>query len=173
MKTVIVCVSVSHGNTRRVAEAMGEVLGASVLEPEDLDEQTLEEADLVIVGSGIYAMSFHPRLLAFVKRLPTVEGKRAAVFWTSGGPELPWWRYSQYLVRRLAAKGFEPAGTFSCRGWDTWLPLRLVGGLNKGRPDSADLDRAREFAAGLAAPARSPRGGSRRPVAAGGRSGRR
>jgi len=38
---------------------------------------------------------------------------------------------------------------FSCRGFDTWLPLRLVGGLNKGRPNAADLEAARSFATRL------------------------
>lgn len=40
--------------------------------------------------------------------------------------------------------------TFSCRGWDTWLPLRVVGGVNRGHPDDADLVRARAFARSVA-----------------------
>jgi hypothetical protein len=42
--------------------------------------------------------------------------------------------------------GYRVVGTFCCPGFDTWWPLRLVGGLNKGRPNEADLTRAREFA---------------------------
>ena len=41
-------------------------------------------------------------------------------------------------------------GSFACRGFDTWLPLRLIGGVNKGHPDEDDLARAREFARDLA-----------------------
>ncbi|NUP02231.1 MAG: flavodoxin, partial [Nonomuraea sp.] len=37
MKSLIVCTSVSHGNTRKVAEVIGEVLGASVMAPEEAD----------------------------------------------------------------------------------------------------------------------------------------
>lgn len=35
MKAVIVCASVSHGNTRRVADTMARVLGAKVVSPEE------------------------------------------------------------------------------------------------------------------------------------------
>jgi flavodoxin len=149
MKALLVCVSVSHGNTRMVADAMADVLGAEVVEPEDVDEATLSEVDLLGVGSGIYAMSFHPRLLRFVNRLPRMDGRQAFAFWTHGGPQLPIWPASWLLVHGLGGKGLDVVGTFSCLGLDTWLPLRLVGGINKRRPDERDLDRARSFARGL------------------------
>jgi N-hydroxyarylamine O-acetyltransferase len=34
----------------------------------------------------------------------------------------------------LDAKGYSVVGSFSCRGWDTWLPLRLVDGINRAGP---------------------------------------
>jgi flavodoxin len=34
MKSLIICVSKSHGNTRRVADRMAEVLDAEVVNPE-------------------------------------------------------------------------------------------------------------------------------------------
>ncbi|MEJ8646009.1 hypothetical protein WKI68_41900 [Streptomyces sp. MS1.HAVA.3] len=51
MKTVIVCVSVSHGNTRRVADTMASVLGAKVVAPEEVDLGELAGADVVGFGS--------------------------------------------------------------------------------------------------------------------------
>jgi len=149
MKTLIVCASVSHGNTRKVADAMADVLDGLVVEPDDVDEEMLASADLVGVGSGIYGMRYHPTIRTLVNRLPQVEDKKAFVYSTSGSPEPPLWPYGRCLARRLEARGFDALGTFSCRGWDTWLPLRLVGGLNKGRPNDADLARARSFASGI------------------------
>jgi flavodoxin len=146
LKTLIVCVSVSHGNTRKVAAVMAEELDAEVVEPERVDAAALAESDLIGVGSGIYAMAFHPRIRTFVDSLPQVAGKRVFVYSTSGSRQPRLWPYARRLERRLQAKGFDVAGTFSCRGWDTWLPLRVVGGLNKGRPNDADLARARQFA---------------------------
>lgn len=150
MKSLIVCVSVSHGNTRRVAEAMAEILGAPVVEPGDVRPSDLGGYDLVGFGSGVYAMAVHPRLRRFIRSIPREDGGRAFVFTTRGGPEPPLWSYAAPVQRLLERRGFEVLDTFSCRGFDTWLPLRLVGGLNKGRPNGADLDAARAFARRLA-----------------------
>lgn len=74
MESLIVCVSISHGNTRRVADRMAEVLHAEVVEPEVVDPGTLREYDLVGFGSGIYLMAVHTRLRGFVRGLPHVGG---------------------------------------------------------------------------------------------------
>jgi flavodoxin len=154
MSSLIICVSVSHGNTRLVADTIASVLGAAVVEPEEVDVDGLGDHALVGFGSGIYGMAVHPRLTALVDRLPTVS-QPAFVFATHGAPVLPFWTPTSALAGRLAAKGFDVVGSFSCRGWDTWLPLRLVGGLNKGHPDDRDLARAAAFAEGLRSKGRS------------------
>ena len=46
-------------------------------------------------------------------------------------------------------KGCPILGEFSCRGYDTFGPLRLVGGIAKGRPDTGELESARSFFRGL------------------------
>jgi flavodoxin len=66
MKTLIVCVSVSHGNTRKLADAMAAELDAVVAEPEAADPSAISNYDLVGFGSGIFGMAFHERLRAFV-----------------------------------------------------------------------------------------------------------
>ena len=38
---------------------------------------------------------------------------------------------------------------FSCRGFNTHGPLKLVGGINKGHPDLKDLKHAEIFARNL------------------------
>ncbi len=146
MKSLLVCVSVSNGNTRRVADRIAEVLGAEVVEPEAVDVETLKEYDLVGFGSGIYFMAVHPRLWRLIRRLPRGDGTRAFTFFTSGGRELPLLGYRRAINHQLSAKGFDVLDSFSCRGLDTVGPLRLVGGVNKGRPNDADLDRAAAFA---------------------------
>ncbi|MFD7292280.1 flavodoxin family protein [Streptomyces sp. NPDC059897] len=148
MKAVIVCHSVSHGNTRRVADAMAEVLDAKVLGPDEADPAELAEADLVGFGSGVFYAKPHPRLTEFARALPAGQG-RAFVFATSGLPETPLTRFARPLVRLLESKGFHVDGSFTCRAFDTWAPFKVAGGINKHRPNDADLAAAREFAARL------------------------
>lgn len=151
MKAIIVCTSVSHGNTKRIAEAMGEVLEARVVAPEQVDVAELSTCDLVGFGSGIFSMRFHPQLCQFVRSLPEGQRRRAFVFATSGLPEPRFRPYFRPFAQLLEQKGFEVGDTLSCRGLDTWLPFRLIGGVSKGRPNTTDLEAARTFAEGLRA----------------------
>ena len=100
MTTLIVCVSISHGNTRQAAEAIGEVLGATVVEPEEVAPADVASYDLSGIGSGIYGLIFHPRLWRFARSLSKVPGKPAFLFGTSGSPEL-WWRPAILVLSRL------------------------------------------------------------------------
>ncbi|WP_327740406.1 hypothetical protein OG749_41400 [Streptomyces nojiriensis] len=53
-------------------------------------------------------------------------------------------------MRLLHHKGFEVEGIFTWRAFDTWAPFRLIGRINKQRPNEDDLIAAREFAQRLA-----------------------
>jgi len=148
---LIVYVSVSHGNTAKIARAIGEVLHADLREPELVDPASLDGYDLVGFGSGIFGATHHPRLREYVEQLPKVTRTRAFTFTTSGfgrSQSRPWQTSLEDVLRD---KGFLILGSFACRGYDTWLPLRLVGGVNRGHPDSTDLAHARDFAHGIAA----------------------
>ncbi len=146
MKSLIICVSVSNGNTRRVADRMAAVLGADVVEPEAVDVDSLAQYDLVGFGSGIYFMAVHPRLWKLIGRLRPGGGGRAFTFFTSGARPLPFLDFSARIRHRLSSKGFDVLDSFSCRGLDTVGPLRFIGGVNKGRPSDRDLAEAARFA---------------------------
>ena len=42
-------------------------------------------------------------------------------------------------------KGCPVLGEFSCKGYDTYGPFKLMGGISKGHPDAQDLENARSF----------------------------
>ena len=155
MKALIVCVSVSHGNTRKIATAMLNEFDGEIVEPEQVDVDDLAGYDVIGFGSGIYGMAFHRRLFELIRRLPPANGQKAFVFATRGGPKLTSLLYVPPMVRLLRSKGFDVIGTFTCLGFDTWLPLRVIGGLNRGHPNDNELDAAQSFAAGLAKQHRS------------------
>ncbi|MER6314295.1 flavodoxin family protein [Streptomyces sp. NPDC001581] len=149
MKTLLVCTSVSHGNTRRVAQTMAQVLDARVVTPQETAVTEPAGYDLVGFGSGVFSQRMHPDLLGFVRALPPSSG-RAFVFATSGLPQRPFAPFTRPLVRLLEAKGFDVEATFTCRAFDTWAPFTLIGGINEQRPNEADLTAARTFARRLA-----------------------
>jgi flavodoxin len=149
MKTIIVCQSRSHGNTKKIADVIGGGLGARVVDPAEIDAAELSSYDCVGFGSGVRNMEFYPGLRKFVGSLPEQQRRKAFVFHTSGFPEPPFRRYQRNFTQLLEHKGFEVVDAFSCYGYDTFLPLMIVGGVRKGRPNAADLEAARAFAARL------------------------
>jgi flavodoxin len=146
MKTLILYTSVHHQNTEKVAKVMAEELGADLVSIGQVQPETLTAYDLIGFGSGIYYMKFHKTLLEFVGVLPIVTEKRAFIFSTSGDGGI---QSHAALKEQLVNRGFSIVGDFSCNGWDTWGPLKLVGRTNKGRPNEEDLQEARVFARGL------------------------
>lgn len=146
MKTLIVYISVHHQNTEKVAKVMAEELGADLVTIEEAQSRSLDEYDLFGFGSGIYFMKHHKTLLRFAEKLPAVIGRRAFIFSTSGEGGT---RKHAALKDKLVYRGFSIVGEYSCKGWDTFGLLKLIGGINKGRPDAEDLEKARIFARGL------------------------
>ena len=60
------------------------------------------------------------------------------------------------LKKLLLQKGFQLVAEFSCRGYDTYGLLKLVGGIAKNRPNARDLAAARHFAHQLLSPFNLP-----------------
>jgi flavodoxin len=147
MNALIMFASVHHGNTEKVAYTMADALQATLLRVTDADPEMVRDYDLVGFGSGIYFGKHHAALLDAVAKLPLGDGKPVFVFSTSGRGMR---RDHAALRQRLQAKGYRIIGEFACKGWDTYSVLRLVGGINKGRPNNRDLEDAWAFARDVA-----------------------
>jgi flavodoxin len=145
VKTLIIYTSVHHQNTEKVATVMIEELDADYIHTDHAKPETLAAYDLIGFGSGIYFGKHHKTLFQFVETLPTMTQKRAFVFSTCGDGKM----HHTALKEKLVNHGFSIVDEFCCRGWDTFGPLKLFGGINKGRPDEKDLAAARVFAQGL------------------------
>ena len=154
-RTVIVYYSKHHGNTEKIAHVMATALDDARLVNLSENETAIPNVtdyDLIGFGSGIYWGKHDKRLLNLVDGLPVQNGKKAFIFSTSGmraGRILN--NFNKRILRKLKEKGFSIVGEFSCRGWDSIGPLKLIGGVHKGKPDERDLEAAADFARGLQA----------------------
>jgi flavodoxin len=155
MKTLIIYISIHHGNTEKIAKEIAGVLDAKLLAPREVNVNDFSECDLVGFGSGIYFGKHHENLLRFVDRLPMQENRKAFIFSTSGMKNGIAQRphgssdFNKLLKEKLLGKGFDIIGNFSCRGFDTYGPFKFIGGISKGRPNKEDLEKARKFARSL------------------------
>ena len=152
MKALIIVESLFHGNTRKIADAMASVLEAKVVKPSEASPEDVSKYDLVGFGSGINGFRHYKSMFDLVERLPKQAGRKAFVFSTCGGGKTS---YNNALKGKLEEKGFEIAGSFSCRAFDNMPYLGFIGkiffpnGINVGKPDENDLRDARKFAEGF------------------------
>ncbi len=146
LKRLVVYMSVSHGNTEKVARAMAYVLSAELKRVDEVEPADPSNYDLIGFGSGIYNNQHHEALLDLVQRLPHSD-KKAFIFSTAGyvtGERTQ--KYHEPLRMALISKGYQIVGEFSCPGLDTAEELRPI---NEGRPNEQDLSNARDFAESL------------------------
>ena len=103
----------------------------------------LSDYDRIGFASGIYFSKFHQTILKFAsENLP--ENKKVFMICTYGGNAA----YKSLEVI-LKEKKTDIIGKFGCKGYDTFGPFKLVGGIAKGHPDEKDLEAAVSFVAGL------------------------
>ncbi|WP_010233481.1 flavodoxin family protein [Clostridium arbusti] len=146
MKTLIIYTSVHHGNTEKIASVIAETMNADKIKPSEVNENILDDYDLIGFASGIYYSKLHKSIIELVDNLPKVYNKKAFVFSTSGQGKI---KLNKSIEEKLEDKGFNVVGSFNCKGYDTFGPFKLVGGLAKGRPNAGDFANAKSFAEDL------------------------
>jgi len=154
LKVLLVVSSYHHGNTRKIADAIAEAMGAAVLTPDQVDPETLVGYDLVGFGAGIDSGKHYRPILELADRLPRGPERPAFIFSTCGIPGAI--ARGETLARQIEAnhaalrvklqdRGFRIADEFGCVGFNTNSFLKYFGGLNKGRPNAYDIAEAKAF----------------------------
>ena len=124
------------GNTKKLAQAMGETLHVPAL---TVDQPLTEHVDLLFLGSSVYAAGASAEVKQFIAGLDKGIVDRVACFSTAA--LLPS-TYGQ-VSRLLRQRGIPvDSREFHCRG--------QYHMLHKDKPDAADLDSVRRFAKELA-----------------------
>ena len=139
MKTAVCYYSRHHGNTLKVLKAMGDDI--DLIDVTSRVAVHLEDYDCVGFASGIYYSKFHETVLDFARQyLP--QGKDVFFVYTCGSKGKG---YTKAIAGAAAARGANILGEYGCRGFDTFGPFKLGGGIAKGHPDAEELEQARAF----------------------------
>lgn len=140
MKTAIIYASIHHGNTKKLVDAISSEFDVDLIDATKTTAASLKDYDLIGFASGIYAFKFHQAIINFASQnLP--ENKKIFFLTTSAMDK----DFSKSMNEALQGKNAEIVGKFSCPGFNTFGPFKLVGGTNKGRPNEADVKNAVEF----------------------------
>ena len=150
MKSLLVLYSYHHKNTEKIAKVFAKVLDAQIKTPQQVNPEEIQEYSLIGFGSGIDSDKHYKVLLNLADTLPQVTDRKAFIFSTSGmtGKAKAAKDHSS-LRDKLQSKGYVVVDEFQCLGFNTNSFLKLLGGMNKGRPNAEDLKHAEEFAQNL------------------------
>ncbi len=145
MKSIIVYASTHHGNTQKVVEAIAGECDVEVVDATNIHEKDLKDYDLIGFASGIFFTKFSEQVLNFARvNLPV--NKDVFFIATAGNPMSGNFKSIAEITKD---KKCNERGRFQCKGFDTYGPFKLIGGIQKGHPDEADLKAAVEFYKGI------------------------
>ena len=141
MKTAICYYSRHHKNTLNVLEAMAQEGQVDLIDVTTRQTVRLEDYDCVGFASGIYGFDVQKAVVEFARQYLS-QGKPVFFVYTYGGAK---GNGAKALTEIAREKNCPILGEFSCKGYDTFGPFKLVGGIAKGHPDERDLENARSF----------------------------
>ena len=120
------------GNTKRLAEAIAEAVGAEAL---PISSPVTEPVDVLFLGNSYYAFTIDPEVRDFVRKLDRNKVGRIVNF---GSAALLNSTYKKVKAEADKAGIAMDEREFHCRG--------EFKGIHKGKPDEADMKAAKAFA---------------------------
>lgn len=141
MKTAILYVSVHHGNTKKIIDAIASKNEVTVFDVLSKDKIDLDEYNVIGIASGIAYGKYYPQMIKYLEE--NMPGNKKVFFiHTAGSPRES---FNTSVKTITDARGCACLGTYFCKGFDTYGPFRLVGGIAKGHPTDSEIRGALEF----------------------------
>lgn len=142
----IICHSTHHGNTKKVVDEMAKAREIDIFTITQAKEQDFSSYEYIGFASGIYYQSLSKDILKLAQTINFNENQKIFIVYTCGAINK---KNTSKLERIINDKGLNITDTFSCKGYDTFGPFKLIGGIAKGHPNAKDLDNAKAFITNL------------------------
>lgn len=141
MKVCIIYASTHHGNTKKLIDAIASKYDVKLIDATKESSIDLSVYDIIGFASGVAFGSYYPQILKFAKNnLP--NDKKVFFIHTAGSPR----ENHNFKIKSIAENhNCIVLGTYFCKGYDTYGPFKLVGGIAKNHPDENDINKAVEF----------------------------
>lgn len=141
MKIAIVYASTHNGNTGKLVRGIGKAMEVTLIDAEQENRRDLSGYDLIGFASGIAFGRFYDSVENFLKEnLP--REKQVFFLYTCARPGS---RFTASIRKAAGEKGAVILGEYGCRGYNTYGPWKLVGGMNKAHPTDGEVNAAVTF----------------------------
>jgi len=140
-KAAIIYASTHHGSTRKLVEAIADKYEVVQIDATNCQQADLSGYDLIGFASGIDFGRFYDYVEQFLKKnLP--ENKRIFFLYTCAKVSN---RFTDSIKAAATQKGAVVLGEYGCKGFNTYGPWKVIGGMNKGHPSADETSKAVHF----------------------------
>lgn len=140
MKSVIIYASRHQGNTEKLVKSLAERFEIDLINGETVFQVDWDKYDLIGFASGMDFGKFYPSVTALAEQLPA--GKKLYSIHTCARDNEKYGSQIREIARR---RDCVYLGRFACKGYNTYGPWKLIGGMNKGHPNGEDMERLAVF----------------------------
>ena len=140
-KTVIVYASTHHGNTYKLAKAISDQYEIEMIDAMKQSIVNLQEYEVIGFASGIDFGKFYESIEKFAKvNLPV---KKQVFFLYTCAMDRK--GFTDSMKEIALEKEATILGEYGCKGYNTYGPWKVIGGMNKNHPTEAEVKSAVEF----------------------------
>ncbi len=137
-KLLIIYASTHHACTKKLLELAGEEIAFDMVSVDEVDQCDLASYDCIGLASGIYMAKPHNKIIDLIEVYKEeLKNKRVVTIFTSGVKNK---KNIKTFLNQMIEKGISNTASFRCKGYDTYGPLRFIGGINKGHPNQRDAE---------------------------------
>jgi len=140
VKVAIAYYSQHHGNTKKLLDAIKTLGDVTLINVVECKEADLSDYDIIGFASGTYYGKFNKRVIEFAKK--NLPSKKSVFLINTYGVKGD---YTKEMKQIIYEKSCHLLGIYGCRGFDTFGPFKLIGGIAKGHPNETDVRGAVEF----------------------------
>ena len=138
---VIIYASTHHGNTLKLAKAISQTYHVTLIDATRQQSADLTGYNLIGFASGIDFGRFYEAVEQFlVNNLP--EEKHVFFLYTCAKNSS---RFTSTIKEQALKKNAILLGEYGCRGFNTYGPWKLIGGMNKNHPSPEEIQAALRF----------------------------
>ena len=144
-RTAIIYASKHHGSTYKLVKAISEKYDIDQIDAENLHFMDLSPYDLIGFASGIDFGKFYEEIENFAKNnLPI---KKKVFFLYTCAMERK--EFTNSMKEIVLEKEADILGEYGCKGYNTYGPWKVIGGMNKKHPTKEEIALAVKFVGDL------------------------
>ena len=140
-KTVIVYASKHHGNTFKLIKAISDKYEIAIIDAMKETQVDLQEYDIIGFASGIDFGKFYLEIENFAREKLPLQKEVFFLYTCAMDRE----GFTNSIKEIALEKDAVILGTYGCRGYNTYGPWKLIGGMNKSHPTENEIQECVNF----------------------------